>query len=514
MVENDCESISSSHESAWSDAEDEKYEFKAFHDDNIFSSLEAMLQHEISTYDFDLQAVRRTLKLDLYASIKLVNYLRTTKASASQIESEIEKIKADDSFLRPVLDNDPVLFHLVEDDVEEERGQPSGAVSENVSGEWKQKFEALQAQYALLQESIRASIDARPSDSKSTEPDNDSYYFDSYGYNDIHETMLKDAVRTDAYRDAVYDNKDIFKGKTVLDVGCGTGILSMFCAKAGAKHVYAIDNSNIIDKARSNAYENGLDDQITFIKGKVEDITLPVEQVDIIISEWMGYALLYESMLDSVLSARDRFLAPDGLMMPSQTTMVVAGLSDKDYYDDRVNFWTDIYGFRMGAMKDGIFDDILIDSLKQTSLGTEPVVFESLDLHKVDVKDLVFKRPFTLKCLPGHESIIAFHIWFDTFFTRDRADSASVRNPIEGSTKTSSGNAFSTGPHGTATHWKQAVLLIDGEIVLTEGQTVTGEIEYRKGANNPRFLEIVINWSVSGPKVQNESSRTQVWHLA
>jgi hypothetical protein len=35
--------------------------------------------------------------------------------------------------------------------------------------------------------------------------------------------MLKDAVRTDAYRDFIYDNKHLFKDKVVLDIGCGTG---------------------------------------------------------------------------------------------------------------------------------------------------------------------------------------------------------------------------------------------------------------------------------------------------
>lgn len=75
--------------------------------------------------------------------------------------------------------------------------------------------------------------------------------------------MLKDAVRTDSYRDFVYDNKYLFKDKVVLDVGCGTGILSMFCAKAGAKMVIAVDNSDIINKARENVYDNGLGDVIT-----------------------------------------------------------------------------------------------------------------------------------------------------------------------------------------------------------------------------------------------------------
>lgn len=510
MPQDDKLSITSSHESAWSDAEDEQYEFFALHDGQCFDSMELMLQHEATQHQFDLHGIRKSMKLDLYESIKLVNYVRNTKATESEVRAAMSSIRSDDALLKPVLENDALLFHLVEDDdvVSDEKG--------NEAGEWKARFEALQAQYALLQQTMAKSIEERSVDKPEEKADNDTYYFDSYGYNDIHETMLKDAVRTDAYRDAVYDNKDVFKDKIVLDVGCGTGILSMFCVKAGAKHVYAIDNSNIIDKARSNAYENGMDDNITFIKGKVESIELPVPKVDIIISEWMGYALLYESMLDSVLSARNRFLAADGLMVPSLTTMVIAGLSDKDYFDDRVNFWSDIYGFKMGAMKDGIFDDILIDSLHAKSLGTQPVVFESLDLHKVEVEDLVFKNSFQLTCLPGHESIIAFHIWFDTFFTRTRADSAEAQIPIEGAAKTKTGNAFSTGPHGTPTHWKQAVLLIDGEVKLAQDEIMYGDVEYRKGRNNPRFLEIIVNWRVGKPGCTTDGAaeRSQVWHLA
>lgn len=81
----------------------------------------------------------------------------------------------------------------------------------------------------------------------------------------IHESMLKDAVRTDSYRDFVYENKNVFKDKVVLDVGCGTGILSMFCAKAGAKKVIAVDNSNIIDRAKEIVHDNGLGDVITYV---------------------------------------------------------------------------------------------------------------------------------------------------------------------------------------------------------------------------------------------------------
>jgi type I protein arginine methyltransferase len=72
--------------------------------------------------------------------------------------------------------------------------------------------------------------------------------------------MLKDKVRTLSYRNAMYNNPHLFRGKTVLDVGCGTAILSMFAVKAGAKHVVGIDMSNIIDQAQKIIEANGFKD--------------------------------------------------------------------------------------------------------------------------------------------------------------------------------------------------------------------------------------------------------------
>lgn len=158
--------------------------------------------------------------------------------------------------------------------------------------------------------------------------DKHDYYYGSYSSFHIHEEMLKDTVRTRTYQRAIMDNPEDFKDKIVMDIGCGTGILSIFAARAGAKHVYAIEYAEIALFAREIIKRNGLQDKITVIKGKMEEIELPVPKVDIIISEWMGYFLLYESMLDCVLWARDKYLVEGGKMLPDRAQLYIAAIED------------------------------------------------------------------------------------------------------------------------------------------------------------------------------------------
>jgi type I protein arginine methyltransferase len=82
------------------------------------------------------------------------------------------------------------------------------------------------------------------------------------------------------------------------------------------------------------------------IRGKVEEISLPddIQKVDVIISEWMGYALLYESMLPSVLYARDKFLKEGGVMAPSQCRMELGLVDIPVIMRERVTFWDEVYG--------------------------------------------------------------------------------------------------------------------------------------------------------------------------
>ena len=80
----------------------------------------------------------------------------------------------------------------------------------------------------------------------------DHSYFESYAHFSIHHEMLSDVVRTSSYREAIQGNPGRLKDAVVMDLGCGTSILSMFAAQAGAKAVVGVDCSDIIYQVSEN----------------------------------------------------------------------------------------------------------------------------------------------------------------------------------------------------------------------------------------------------------------------
>ena len=215
------------------------------------------------------------------------------------------------------------------------------------------------------------------------------YYFGSYSHFYIHEEMLKDQVRTNAYRNAIENNPSDFKDKIVLDIGAGTGILSIFAARAGAKHVYAVENAEIAYFAREIIKKNGLENKITVLKGKMEEVELPVKEVDIIISEWMGYFLLYESMLDSVLWARDKYLNKQtGKMLPDRAQIYMAAVEDENYKYSKQYFWKNVYDVDMSLMTNVVLREPCIDYLNAYDNAEEYDAIVS-DTHKILDLDLV-----------------------------------------------------------------------------------------------------------------------------
>lgn len=95
----------------------------------------------------------------------------------------------------------------------------------------------------------------------------------------------------------------------------------------------------------------------------MEEISFPVKKVDIIISDWMNTFLLYESMLDTVLWARDKYLSQGGKMFPNRASMYVAALEDEGEKRRRASFWSNQYGVDMSVMTNVVFKEPLIDYL-------------------------------------------------------------------------------------------------------------------------------------------------------
>jgi len=144
---------------------------------------------------------------------------------------------------------------------------------------------------------------------------------DSYDHLAVHRWMLRDEVRNEAYRQAIF--RVVRPGDVVLDVGAGTGILSIFAAQAGARRVFAVERSAIAGVARRIIRTNGFENTIEVIQKSLEDVDLP-EQVDVVVSEWMGGLGVDENMFAPVVMARSRWLKPGGKMIPARVTALLA----------------------------------------------------------------------------------------------------------------------------------------------------------------------------------------------
>lgn len=305
------------------------------------------------------------------------------------------------------------------------------------------------------------------------------YYFNSYAHFGIHEEMLKDDIRTLSYMRAIVQNRHLFEGKVVMDVGCGTGVLSIFAAKAGAKKVYAVECSKIVNQARQIIADNGFSDVIEVKETKVEEMELP-EKVDIIISEWMGYFLFYESMLDTVLFARDKWLKPGGLMFPDKATLYLCSIEDAQYKAEKIDFWDNVYGLNMSCIKSVALTEPLVDTVDPEQVMTNVCAVFPIDCATITVEELSFAVPFKLTAIRNDYSH-ALVAYFDIEFSH-------CLKPV----------SFVTGPHKKPTHWKQTVLYLDRALPMEQGEVLEGTLACRPNRNNPRDLDIAIEYEFKG----------------
>jgi len=309
------------------------------------------------------------------------------------------------------------------------------------------------------------------------------YYFDSYAHYGIHEEMLKDQVRTITYRNSIYQNKHLFKDKVVLDVGSGTGILSMFAAKAGAKAVIAVEFSQIAEQSKQIIKDNKLDHIITVCHSKLEDIKeLPGghTKVDVIISEWMGYCLFYESMLNTVLKARDQWLAPDGALFPDKASLWICAIEDGQYKEDKINWWDNVYGFDMSSIRRRAMTEPLVDVVDYKQVVSAHSLIKEVDLYTVKIEDLEFTAPFEMM-MRRDDYVHAFVTYFTVEFS-----------------KTHKKIGFSTSPEDRYTHWKQTVFYLPESITAKKGEVIRGTFAVKPNQRNQRDLDFVVKTDFKG----------------
>ena len=197
--------------------------------------------------------------------------------------------------------------------------------------------------------------------------------------------MLQDESRTASYIRALEAARSAIEGKVVMDVGAGTGILSAVCARLGARRVYAVEASSIAGDTEQVMRDNGLDAVVTVLNTRVEDLEfLPDyprsvggsggggggggsgnrQVVDVIVSEWMGTLLVAESMMQSVLYARNTWLRGyceeregggakgKGVIIPSVAELYLAPISASQYLGQHLRYWdSKPYGIDLSAVK-------------------------------------------------------------------------------------------------------------------------------------------------------------------
>lgn len=196
-------------------------------------------------------------------------------------------------------------------------------------------------------------------------------------------------------------------------------------------------------------------------------------------------------------------------MIPAECKILIAAVHDEEYVNDNINFWNHVYGFDMTAMKEKIRDNVDIIHMPERALASEPVAFCHLPLHTVKVDDLVFTAPFELTINNDIDSLDGFLIYFDNFFATSRDQKIEDDAKAETWNDTNGGNAFTTGPRGKETHWRQGLLVTDEDKNggIKAGTVIKGEVTYKKGEDNSRSYEIEVKWEVDGKKT------SQLWFM-
>jgi protein arginine N-methyltransferase 1 len=311
-----------------------------------------------------------------------------------------------------------------------------------------------------------------------------------YAEFEVHRTMIRDRVRTEAFRRAI--NAVVRPGDIVLDVGAGSGILSVFAARAGAGSVYAVERTSIAVLAEQLAAANNVAETIKVIHGDVMDIELP-EQVDVIVSEWLGGFGIDEGMLAPVIAARDRWLKPGGAMIPQSVTAWTALVHDR-YLAETVEFLReDPFGLKLDVLVEMTVNEIIYSGtfrhLAAEDRRSEPGRLWTTNADRIPLEQAQAPHQAeTLLAVHDHGTANALALWF--------------------SAELAPGISLSIGPGDPPTHWGMTTAPLRSPLELTADMAVRARV--RTAPAQP--VGTWTSWAVAMPGADwEEHDEQSVW---
>nr|XP_036670642.1 protein arginine N-methyltransferase 1 [Drosophila suzukii] len=279
------------------------------------------------------------------------------------------------------------------------------------------------------------------------------------------------------FKTVMHQNRNLFKGRVILVLSCGTGTLALMSAQLGARRVYAVDYSKVTGYAELVVRHNCQENVIKVLHGHMKDLQLP-EKVDGIVCTWMGHCLLFESEILEVLEARDRWLKKGGFILPDMGSLYIVASEEHNLKNDRCNWWRDIYGFNMNAMRRYSLAEPRYAKTSGEKILTLAHGILSLDLNKAKKEDLFIDRKIRLK-VKKEGFLECFLLFFEVQFS-----SSQFKMSCNPCCKT---------PYKSL--WLQTVLFVEQPFVLRSNLHYTGNLKFKPlKPNNLKEMEIRIDF--------------------
>jgi len=235
--------------------------------------------------------------------------------------------------------------------------------------------------------------------------------------------------------------------------------------------------------ARQNGYGPEVLEFVCGTAASLEALPGGIEQVDLIVSEWMGYFLIYEARLAEVIRSRDRWLKPGGLLFPDRAKMYVSLLEDEEYKGRHFDYYGNVWGFDFSPMQEPAHGEPVVNSFEGTQMLSSIACVLDLSLYRCTVEE-AFNIASAYQVTCKREGKVHAHLfWFEIRFD-------SCHKPI----------AFATGPESPASCWKQTAFFLTAALPVKAGDRVRGMVATRKASDDRRDLDIKVSCKVNAGK--------------